>query len=168
MKKTTNYDFKKNDSEIQKRISICLEYLIEGLTPKEIFIQNDVVSWSVSERQIERYLEKAKEQIQKETNVKHSYLIAIASARYDNIYKKCMEIGNYKEALNAVNNQAKLFGLIQSNTYINQNIQNNNNNQQDYGIGNLVSSNDELIKLTEEFSMKMANLIDDTNNYSRN
>ena len=155
-KLTTNYDTKKCDLEVQKRISICLEFLINGLTPKEILIQNEVVSWCVSKRQIERYIQKANETIKNEVSEKHSYIIAIVSKRYDTLYKLCIESKNYKVALNSVTEQAKLFGLMQSNTFINQNIQNHNHNE-NYSVGNIVSNNDNLIKLASDLSMAISN-----------
>lgn len=105
---------KSTDLEYQNRVAIITEMILSGLKRREIIrnvTENEKLNWNVGERQIEKYMHDATEEIQKEIEPDRKKLIAESRSRFDFIYKKTVNTKDYKTALLAEKSKNELIGL---------------------------------------------------------
>ena len=113
------------DIVYDERVSIVLEMLLSGLSRREIFrnIQNsEKLRWDVCEDQIDRYIADAKKIVhapirEKETN----NMISQCFSRYDFLYKRLVNVKDYKGAIGATSKICELIGLNAPIRTINKN-----------------------------------------------
>lgn len=101
---------KSTDFEKEKRIDVICELLIKGLTRGQMCqYVSKKTDWNISERQVDRYIEEAKEKIKNSDNDK-GFEIQRAKRRLEKLYIKNEEIEDYKECRALIDTSAKLFG----------------------------------------------------------
>ena len=101
---------KSTDFEKEKRIDVICELLIKGLTRGQMCqYVSKKTDWNISDRQVDRYVEEAKEKIKNSDNDK-GFEIQRAKRRLEKLYIKNEEIEDYKECRALIDTSAKLFG----------------------------------------------------------
>ena len=101
---------KANINTVNQRVILIANMLVEGKSRSSI-IHYSSDNWNIGERQVDKYISKAREIITKETirNLEFDYAKAIK--RYEDLYRKALEIEDYRLAL-AVNKEiSNLQGL---------------------------------------------------------
>lgn len=114
---------KVDNSELEKRILLITEMLLAGLRRREIFEQEVVKRWDLAERQLDNYIYEAKKEFLKigQKDVKKTYIKV--KNRYEYLYKKLVNIKDYKGALIAVEKEAVLDGVISPSKIAQTNIE---------------------------------------------
>lgn len=101
---------KSTNAEIELRVSIVSEMLIKGQGRGKI-IRYGSENWNVGERQIENYIAKAWEKIEKNTDYDIRREIQLQRARFEDLFQKNYTIQDYREARQVLDSIAKLLGL---------------------------------------------------------
>jgi len=93
------------------RVAEVARLLIKGNSREDI-VQFSASIWKIAERQTDKYIQRANEQIENsiKRNVNRDYAIAIL--RYAEIYKIAMEKQQLKTALSAIKEMTALQGLL--------------------------------------------------------
>lgn len=136
-----------NSAEYERRVTLVTKALLDGLSKQDIINIPTVQKWGVSIRQIGHYIHDAHIRVSEVINKERNIIVGLAFRKYNRIYQKALAEKNYKEANNAITNQLKALGLLDSNTFIQQNNQINN-----YGRANEFSGNEKIANLIEEFA----------------
>jgi hypothetical protein len=102
----------------EQRVSIIAEMLLSGLRRFEI-MQNIAThevfkTWKVSERQIDNYISSATKIIQGGISENQKVIFEQSSSRYDFLYKKLINVKDYKNAVLVVEKKANLHGLLKT------------------------------------------------------
>ena len=101
---------KSTDFEKEKRIDVICELLIKGLTRGQMCqYVSKKTDWNISDRQVDRYIEEAKEKIKNSDNDK-GFEIQRAKRRLEKLYIKNEDIEDFKECRAIIDTSAKLFG----------------------------------------------------------
>ena len=101
---------KSTDFEKEKRIDVICELLIKGLTRGQMCqYVSKKTDWNISDRQVDRYVEEAKEKIKNSDNDK-GFEIQRAKRRLEKLYIKNEDIEDFKECRAIIDTSAKLFG----------------------------------------------------------
>lgn len=98
----------------EERITIVTDMLLSGLKRREILQNiaiNENLKWKVTDSQVDNYIRDATNIILKNINEDRGVLITKAHARYEYIYKKLINVKDYKGALIAIEKSATLLGL---------------------------------------------------------
>lgn len=105
---------KVKDDQLQDdslRVHIVVEMLLSGLQRIEI-IENikkgEGLKWEVSESEIDELIAKAKEIIIDDMELDNEIMLANLCARYDFVYKKMINVKDYKGAILAIDRLAAL------------------------------------------------------------
>lgn len=99
---------------INQRVKEVSEMLVKGHN-RDFILQNTSNLWNISDRQIDTYISKGRELIEKSIKRKIEYDYAKAVRRYEDLYKLSLEKKDYKTAL-AVNKElTTLQGLFKQN-----------------------------------------------------
>lgn len=101
---------KSSISIVNERVTEVAEMLISGETRTSI-VQYGTESWEVAERQIDKYIARARKLIQKEVIKDLEYDYAKALRRYEDLYRVGIEKENYKLAISANREIVKLQSL---------------------------------------------------------
>lgn len=133
---------------MDNRIELIAEAILDGLSVYQIRDIAEVKSWNLSRSSIDKYCRKARELIVKTVENNRDKMIELGLAKYDRIYRRAIASGNLKEANNAVTNQMKLVGAMQTTNFIQQ------NNQINYGSPNELGESEKITRLIEEFAEK--------------
>lgn len=102
---------KSTAAEIEVRIHKVVEWIVGGNSKQDIVVMSKEL-WGVGERQVEKYLFNAREKIVKEYKEKMDSDIEILSSRLDFLYKKALEKGDLKTALQVLGLKEKYFGIV--------------------------------------------------------
>jgi hypothetical protein len=92
------------------RVGEVADWLIEGRSRREI-LQATAEQWNLSERQTERLLQAARQQIIDAWQLERPEMIATLLSRADEVYRKAMAAGAYNAAVGAIAQQARLAKL---------------------------------------------------------
>ena len=95
---------------IAKRVQEVAVSLISGESRFAI-VQNGSKKWKITERQVDKYIDRAKTTIQKEVIRDLEYDYAKALRRFEDLYQIGMEKENYKLAMSANREIVKLQSL---------------------------------------------------------
>lgn len=102
------------DAEMEIRISIILDMLLSGLRRREILqniATNEALKWDVSDRQIDEYIRLANEEISKIAEKDKDKTYRKVKSRLEFLYRKSIEVRDYKTALVVNEKEAELDGL---------------------------------------------------------
>lgn len=105
-------DMKATNAEIELRVSTVSEMLIKGQGRDKI-IRYGSENWNVGERQIENYIAKAWDKIEKNTDYQLAQEIHLARARLEDLYSKNYTIQDYRECRQVLDSLSKLLGTNQ-------------------------------------------------------
>jgi len=99
-----------NTVELDERINKVALLLLKGFPRREIVkgITND---YKVCVKTADNYIAKAKQMIIVETKSEREEMLAIAIARYNDLYKKNYNIQDYRECRSVQESINRLFGL---------------------------------------------------------
>lgn len=110
-KETEKYDTSITD----ERIEIIAQFIIRGATRSQMIrtVKNPVgkFKWDIVDRQIDKYISRAKALIRKNTKKSEQDFTAIALARYDDLYQKNYAADDLKECRAVQDSVNKLIGL---------------------------------------------------------
>ncbi len=95
---------------VNERVSKVAEQLIEGQGRKCIILYG-TEEWGVSERQIDKYIAKARDLIQKENSKNIDFELSKALRRNEYLYRKSIEAKDYKLVLLVNRELTQLQGL---------------------------------------------------------
>jgi uncharacterized protein YpmB len=98
------------DAEISIRVGNTLELLLRGTTRARI-VAITTNNYNVCEKTADTYISKAKEIIKENTSATKDEMIALAAARYQDLYEKNYDSSDLKEARMVLDSISKLFGL---------------------------------------------------------
>lgn len=101
---------KSNIDTVNQRVVETSDMLIEGKSRASIIHYGSDV-WNVGERQIDKYIAKAREVIKDEVVRNLEFDFAKAIKRYEDLYKKALEEKDYRLALSVNKEIASLQGL---------------------------------------------------------
>lgn len=104
-----------NPIEIENRIDLVSEMLLQGFSCKDIKERGRELLWNVSPRQIENYIHTAKENISKQKNLNFDYELNLSLNRLEYIYRESLQLQDLKTALNVIEKKCKLLGLPNEN-----------------------------------------------------
>jgi uncharacterized protein YpmB len=98
------------DAEISIRVGNTLELLLRGYSRARI-VAITTNNYNVCEKTADTYISKAKEIIKENTSATKDEMIALAAARYQDLYEKNYDSSDLKEARMVLDSISKLFGL---------------------------------------------------------
>lgn len=101
---------KATNAEIETRIATVAEMVIKGQGRQKI-IRYGSEEWNIGERQIENYISKAWEKIEKNTDFDIKQELKLQRARFEDLFQKNYTIQDYREARQVLDSIAKLLGL---------------------------------------------------------
>ena len=104
---------KSTSAELELRVKTACKLLIEGKSREEI-VQYSTKKWRVGERQADKYIQKAKEIIATTVKREVEYDYSRAIMRYDDLYKRALEKGDYRTAMSINKEMTLLQGLYKS------------------------------------------------------
>lgn len=101
---------KSSENIVLKRVEEISRLLIKGAA-RDIIVQYSSENWSIGERQVDKYIQRAKELIEHSVirNVNYDYSKAIR--RYEELYRLSMDGKEYKTAAQINKELAALQGL---------------------------------------------------------
>ena len=105
---------KANTVETEERTMIVLDMLLSGLKRREILINvanNEELNWNICDSQIDNYISKANKIIKEYGKLNKKKIIAKARARYEFLYKKLVNVKDYKSAASIVEKDTELAGV---------------------------------------------------------
>ena len=105
---------KANTVETEERTMIVLDMLLSGLKRREILINvanNEKLNWNICDSQIDNYISKANKIIKEYGKLNKKKIIAKARARYEFLYKKLVNVKDYKSAASIVEKDTELAGV---------------------------------------------------------
>jgi len=105
---------KANTVETEERTMIVLDMLLSGLKRREILINvanNEKLNWNICDSQIDNYISKANKIIKEYGKLNKEKIIAKARARYEFLYKKLVDVNDYKSAASIVEKDTELAGI---------------------------------------------------------
>jgi len=102
---------KSNDAEFQKRIGIVTDMLLSGLTRGEILQNGSSLDWNVSDRSIDEYISKARVVIDELGRERADMLYTKVITRLNYMYKKLVNVKDYKGAAGVLDKIADVAGL---------------------------------------------------------
>jgi hypothetical protein len=100
------------DAEISIRVGNTLELLLRGYARSKI-VEITTNNYKVCEKTADNYIAKAKELIKENTSGTKDEMVALAAARYNDLYEKNYDSSDLKEARMVLDSIIKLFGLEQ-------------------------------------------------------
>jgi hypothetical protein len=100
------------DAEISIRVGNTVELLLRGYARSKI-VEITTNNYKVCEKTADTYIAKAKELIKENTSVTKDEMVALAAARYNDLYEKNYDSSDLKEARMVLDSIIKLFGLEQ-------------------------------------------------------
>lgn len=96
---------------VEQRVKDIATMLINGKS-REVIVLHCSENWSIGERQVDKYIARAKVLVEKSVKRKLEYDYAKAERRYEDLYSLSLEKKDYKTAL-AVNKEiTALQGLL--------------------------------------------------------
>lgn len=95
---------------VNQRINEVVDMLIEGRNRFKI-IQYGSTQWNIGERQIDKYIAKARDLIQMDVKKNIEYDYAKAIRRYEELYNKAIENEDYRLALSINKEISTIQGL---------------------------------------------------------
>lgn len=98
------------DAEISIRVGNTLELLLRGYSRAKI-VAITTNNYNVCEKTADTYIAKAKEIIKENTSATKDEMVALAAARYQDLYEKNYDSSDLKEARMVLDSIIKLFGL---------------------------------------------------------
>jgi hypothetical protein len=98
------------EAEVSIRVGNTLELLLRG-TARARIVAITTNNYNVCEKTADTYIAKAKEIIKENTSATKDELIALAAARYQDLYEKNYDSSDLKEARMVLDSIIKLFGL---------------------------------------------------------
>lgn len=102
---------KATELEIENRIDYVFEMYVKGASTKYI-LRHCSEKWNISNRQIETYLQRAKNYIDTHYNDEYKKgVLNRALAQVDNLYVKNYTIEDFRECRNIIESKCKLLGL---------------------------------------------------------
>jgi hypothetical protein len=116
-----------NDVDYQERVSEVMDMLLAGLRRKEILqtiakhdekqmqLNQPKECWNVTPSQIDNYIRDAKTEIFKPIEKDREKLKSKAHARYEYIFKKLLNVKDYKSAIIANEKICQLTGINEPN-----------------------------------------------------
>ena len=105
---------KSSNAIFEERISIVTDMILSGLKRRDIIrniSENENLKWDVTTRQIENYISVSNKVILESIKEDRDAMIAKSFAKYQFIYKKLINIKDYKGAISAVEKCDNLMGL---------------------------------------------------------
>jgi len=104
------------EAEYEKRIALVSEMLLSGMKRRDIIqnvANNENLKWDVSDRQIDTYIHDATIAIKETVDKDKDTILTKVYTRYDYLYKKLMNVKDYKGAMLVTEKIAQLTGIIQ-------------------------------------------------------
>lgn len=95
---------------INQRVAEVSEMLINGVNRASI-VHYSSDNWDISERQVDKYISKARELIQSDIIKNLEFDYAKSIKRYESLYQKAIEIKDYRLALTVNKEITQLQGL---------------------------------------------------------
>lgn len=96
--------------EIERRIDEVEQFLVSGL-PRGAIVTACSARWSVSRRQVDVYLSRARERLRSGARFDRPLEIGRAIARFDALYSKALAEKNWRLAMQLERSRAQLLGL---------------------------------------------------------
>jgi len=98
--------------EFNSRISVVYRLLLNGLRRREIIqYASEKTDWNVSDRSIDEYIRRAREEIAEMNEEERKGAYGMARKRLDDLYFKSMKINDYKTCLSVQKEINLLEGL---------------------------------------------------------
>ncbi len=95
---------------LEKRVGEIISMIINGADRGDI-VRYSSKNWGIGERQIDKYIVKAKLRIQREITKNIEFDYAKAIIRYETLYKKAIEVEDYRLALSINKELSSIQGL---------------------------------------------------------
>lgn len=105
---------KSSQAVFQERIAIVMEMLLSGLNRRDIIqnvSKNDNLKWNVVPRQIDNYIAAANKEILSQYDKEKENLINKVFSRYEFLYKKHLNVKDYKGATIVLKEMAAFTGI---------------------------------------------------------
>lgn len=102
--------------EVNRRVGVIENMLLNGFGRRQIIQyaameEGEKKAWNLSDRQIDTYIERAKKQIEEDALPEREFLIKAALRRYNDLYGKSHNIGDYRTCTVVQAHIDKLMGL---------------------------------------------------------
>ncbi len=101
---------KSTDAELQIRYATIAEMLIKGQSRQDI-LQYSSKTWGVCDRTTDEYIARSWTKIKSSVNDDIEKNVALAIARYNDLYKRNFNIQDYRECRQVQGDIVKLLGL---------------------------------------------------------
>ncbi len=101
---------KSSKNLVGQRIAGIVTHLLEG-RDRRFIVQFSSDAWQIGERQTDKYIQKAKEQIAQSSKRSLEYDFAKAVRRYESLYSTCIDKKDYRTAMSINKELTILQGL---------------------------------------------------------
>jgi len=98
-----------NKGLVTSRVSTLYKLLVKGASRADL--RQIAAKWDISDRQIERYIAMATEEVEKRANYRRNYEMGKAMSRLDEIYVDAENAGDIRGRLGVVKQVADIVGL---------------------------------------------------------
>lgn len=99
-------------SIVDVRINELVELILQGVSRFKDFREySNLKNWNVGDRQLENYINRAKELLEKESEPRRELETSKAIGRYQMLFNKAFKIQDYKTALSVQKSLCELLGL---------------------------------------------------------
>ena len=105
---------KANKAEVAKRIEEVLAIRLDGAARHNIRQYASEKGWEISDRQIDRYIRTADQQLAAALEKKRKLVVGLHLARRESLYARAINAGDFRTALAIIADIAKLQGLYPS------------------------------------------------------
>jgi len=101
---------KADKTEVEQRINELTKMLLNGCNREDILLHCSD-NWGIGERQSDNYILRAKDKIELSARQKIEYNYGKSERRFEDLYKKCYDKGDYKTAAMINKELSTLQGL---------------------------------------------------------
>lgn len=101
---------KANKVQLALRVQQVATWLLDGVSYTEV-VKRGQQKWGLSPRPVEKYISKAKEQIEASSATEIRSATTLAIYRLMELYQKAMDEGDFKVALDVIKTQNRMLGL---------------------------------------------------------
>jgi len=103
-------------SIVEVRINELVELILQGVSRFKDFREySKLKNWDIGDRQLENYINRAKELLEKESEPRRELETSKAIGRYEMLFYKAFKIQDYKTALSVQKSLCELLGLEKPN-----------------------------------------------------
>ena len=96
---------------VNDRVNVIYSLIVRGLRREHILAHEEVAAWGLHSRQIDTYIAKATKRLEDQSAIRRKAELGKALARFDSLYMKMVDKGDFRGALKAQHEVVEMLGL---------------------------------------------------------